>query len=637
MRRVLATAGHVDHGKSTLVRALTGRDPDRLAEEKIRGLTIELGFAWTSLPSGADVAFVDVPGHQRFVGTTLAGLGPAPAVVFVVAADQGWQAQSSEHLAAVRALGITDGVLALTRCDLADPERRERAREEAERRLGAAGLAVPGVAVSARTGEGMDELRAALDALVARLPAPDPEAPVRLWCDRSFTVQGSGTVVTGTLGAGTLRTGDHLSLLSSSRPREVVVRGLHSADVPQDSVGPVSRVAVNLRRVEAEEVGRASVLMTPDAFALARVVDVALEAAVGEDGGPEARTGGRWAEPALDPGVQPGLGRTAAPPEQVVVHVGSADRRARSRPLGTSHARLSLDAPLPWRVGDRVVVRDPGTRRLWAARVVDVDPLPLRRRGAARVRAEALQRVGADGPADTRLRSRTAEHPTTLRRLGLPDPTAGRRVGPWWVDDEALQGWVGRIGERVRAHHAQHPLSAGMPVAELAHLLALPDHLRPSHAGGSLPADLPPLETALVRHVAAAAGLAVEDGRVRAPGDAGLGGAENAVAQLEVRLRSEPFAAPEREDLAGLGLGPVELAAAARLGRILRLADDIVLLPDGPARAMRTLASLEQPFTLSAARQALGTTRRVAVPLLEHLDSRGWTRRVDGQLRVVVR
>jgi selenocysteine-specific elongation factor len=176
-----------------------------------------------------------------------------------------------------------------------------------------------------------------------------------------------------------------------------------------------------------------------------------------------------------------------------------------------------------------------------------------------------------------------------------------------------------------------------MPVAEVVHLLALPDHLRAQDSGGSLPTDLPPLETVLVRHVTDAAGLTVEDGRVRVPGPRGLGHAESGVAQLEAHLGASPFAAPERDHLARLGLGPAELAAAVRLGRIVRLDDDIVLLPDGPARAMRELASLDQPFTLSAARQALGTTRRVAVPLLEHLDARGWTRRVDGQRRLVVR
>lgn len=629
MRRVLATAGHVDHGKSTLVRALTGRDPDRLAEERSRGLTIELGFAWTRLPSGTDVAFVDVPGHQRFIGTTLAGLGPASAVVFVVAADQGWQAQSSEHLAALRALGVREGVLVLTRADLADAERVEQVRAQALGRLADAGMTMPSVRVSARSGQGMGELREALDALAHRMPPPDPEAPVRLWCDRSFTIQGSGTVVTGTLGAGTLRVGDRLALVSTATVREVAVRGLQSEDVAHPSVGPVSRVAVNLRRVDTDDARRESVLVTPGAFALARVVDVRLE---------PVPTGDRPRDADGRTGQEP-------PPARVTLHVGSAEHPVRTRPLGASHARVALDQVLPWRVGDRTILRDPGTRRLWAAVVVDVDPLPLRRRGAARRRGEELAgagaaptgRLSAGSPADVRLRSRQAEHPLVLRRLGLADPTAAVRVGPWWVDPRALRTWQERVGHGVHAHHAEHPLSSGMTPAEVAHLLALPGHLRPASAGGSLPSDLPAPAGDLVRHVCAAVGLQVTAGRVHAPGHGGLGPAEAGVAAVEARLGEAPFAAPEREDLARWGLGSTELAAAARQGRLLRLPDDIVLLPDGPARAMRELATLEQPFTLSEARQVLGTTRRVAVPLLEHLDSRGWTRRVDGQRREVVR
>jgi selenocysteine-specific elongation factor len=319
------------------------------------------------------------------------------------------------------------------------------------------------------------------------------------------------------------------------------------------------------------------------------------------------------------------------------MHVGSADHPARARPLGDSHARVSLDQVLPWRVGDRVLLRDPGTRRLWSALVVDVDPLPLRRRGAGRRRAEALEGAAPGSLAEVRLRSRQAEHPTVLGRLGLGDPADAVRVGPWWADPEALRAWTDRVREGVREHHAAHPLSPGMTIAEAAHLLALPDHLRPSSSGGSLSTDLPAPAPDLVHHVSAAAGLAITDGRVHVSGHGGLSHAEVGVAQLEERLGAAPFAAPEREELARLGLGPTELAAAARQGRLLRLPDDIVLLPDGPARAMRQLAALEQPFTLSQARQALATTRRVAVPLLEHLDARGWTRRVDGQRREVVR
>lgn len=627
MRRVLATAGHVDHGKSTLVRALTGRDPDRLREERERGLTIELGYAWTSLPSGAEVAFVDVPGHQRFVGTMLSGLGPAPAVVFVVAADQGWQAQSSEHLAAVQALGITDGLLVITRCDLADEERRGSVRHEAIRRLAAAGLDVPAVEVSAVTGTGLDEARTGLDDLARRLPQPDPVAAVRLWADRSFSVAGAGTVLTGTLGAGTIRIGDRLTLLDHGSLRPVTVRGLHSQDSARDEVGPVSRAAVNLRGLEAGEVGRSVVLLTPDAFELATTIDVSLEI-VGPSGlhSPRAMQT-RDAENVHSP-------RAMQVVEQAVLHVGSVDTAVHVRPLGDGLARLTASHDLPWRVADRAILRDAGSRRMWAVRVLDVDPLPLARRGAGRRRGEALSVSGSGSEqpggehsgsalSAIRLRSRAADGVEVFDRLGLTTPDDAVRVGDWWVDPESMRAWAARLSELVSAHHQTNALSAGMLVAEAAHSLELPGHL---------PADLGPQ---LVRALVVPARLDLVDGRIRDPQAGGLGTAEAGIAAVEDKLRDSPFVAPERGELADLGLGSAELAAAERLGRVLRLPDDVVLLPDAPARAMRLLTGLDQPFTLSQARQALGTTRRVAVPLLEHLDARGWTHRVDGSLRQV--
>lgn len=618
MTWVLATAGHVDHGKSTLLRALTGRDPDRLREEKARGLTIELGFAWTRLAGVGDVAFVDVPGHQRFLGTMLAGLGPAPAVVFVVAADQGWQAQSTEHLAAVNALGIRDGVLVLSRCDLADEDRREEVALEASRRLAQAGMRVPTVRVSATTGWGIETLVEALGALTARLPAPDETGPVRLWTDRSFTVAGAGTVVTGTLGGGTLHRGDRLTLLDDGVARDVVVRGLHSQDEPRTSVGPVSRVALNLRGVEAAPLSRSAVLFSPEAFALSSVVDVLLTSV-----GPR------------EPAAAHSTPVAEAPPDRAVLHVGSTDLPVTVRPLGARHARLTATEVLPWWVGDRAILRDPGSRGLWSVEVHDVDPLPLSRRGAAARRGEELS--GALPRADVRLASRGGDHHALLSRRGLPGPTRGVLVGDWWFHPDTLTGWVERLGALVGAHHDAHPLSPGLTNAEVLHGLSLPPHLRAMNRGGTLTADVAPPGAALVRHLAAAAGLAVTQGRVRDARHDGLGPAEQGVAVVERTLSECPFASPERDELAALGLGATELAAAQRSGRLLRLADDVILLPSGPAVAMRELASLEQPFTLSAARQALGTTRRVAVPLLEHLDARGWTRRVDGQLRRVVR
>ena len=588
---VVATAGHVDHGKSTLVRALTGMEPDRWAEERRRGMTIDLGYAWTRLEDGQMLAFVDVPGHERFIGNMLAGLGPAPAVMLVVAADEGWRQQSAEHLAAVDALGLEHGLLVVTRSDLADPR---PAAEEARRHLRASTLGdVEAVAVSGATGHGVSTVRAALHRLVSGLPAPDPAARVRLWVDRSFSIRGSGTVVTGTLTAGTLAVGDELDL----RGRRVRVRGLHSLGEAQQRVGAVARVAVNLRAVAREGVGRGDALLSPGAWRSSAVVDVRLSVAA----------------PAL--------------PAELVLHLGTAAVPAHLRPLGPDTARLVLHRHVPLAVGDRAILRDPGRHAVVAgATVLDVDPPALRRRGAARRRGEELGAAGHRPDLLTEVRRRGAVRTADLVSLGLEGPPRDtevpegiRREGGWLVDGETWQRWVSRLGEVVDGWAAVHPLDPGIPAEGARQALGLP-------------------ELVLLGAAAAEAGLEHRSGRITRPGTVpSLGPAEPGLQALEARLRDHPFAAPERPELDTLGLGLRELAAAERAGRLLRLTDDVVLLPDGPTRALRELAALPQPFTMSEARQALGTTRRVAVPLLERLDDRGWTQRVDGNHRQVRR
>src|SRR5215469_8610404 len=246
---VVATAGHVDHGKSMLVRALTGMEPDRWEAEQRRGMTIDLGFAWMTLPSVGQVAFVDVPGHERFITNMLAGAGPVPAVMFVVAADEGWKPQSAEHLAAIDALGVRHGILVITRADLADPA---PALRQAERKIAATSLGeLEAVAVSALTEQGLPDLIEALGRLTARLPEPDPRAGVRLWLDRVFAIKGSGTVVTGTLLAGTIRNGDELTATPSMRT--VRARSVQSLGAQAAQVSGVARVALNLRGVSKRE------------------------------------------------------------------------------------------------------------------------------------------------------------------------------------------------------------------------------------------------------------------------------------------------------------------------------------------------------------------------------------------------
>ncbi|GAB2977647.1 selenocysteine-specific translation elongation factor [Nocardioides montaniterrae] len=588
---VVATAGHVDHGKSTLLRALTGMEPDRWAEERRRGLTIDLGFAWTTLASGRDVAFVDVPGHERFLGNMLAGLGPTPVVLFVVAADEGWQAQSSDHRDAIAALGISHGVIVLTRSDRA--HRPTDVLAEVRRELASTGLAdAPAVTVSAVDGTGMDDLDAALDAVLSQLPDPRRDGRVRIWVDRAFSIAGAGTVVTGTLSAGTVRVDERLQLVGPHRTQVVTVRGLQSEGRPAEQLGPVSRAAMNLRGVSAGEVQRGDALVTPGAWWTSAVIDV-------------RRIGGD----AFD-----------AMPEHVTAHLGTAALSARVRPFSADRARLSLDRAVPVSVADRLVLRLPGERILGGAVVLDVDPPALRRRGDAACRDAELAALTPASQVAAEVARRGAVELTLLRRLGITGDVPDRVLveGDWLVDPDAVTAWAARLRELVAGVHSTQPLSPG---------------LSRSAAGAQLG-----LHTdALLDLVADAARVASRDGYLSEPGHAGLGAAEVAVARLEARLAEHPFHAPEADDLTEAGLGPKELGAAARAGRLLRLRDGVVLLPDAPARAMRVLAGLEQPFTTSGARQALGTTRRVVIPLLEHLDGRGWTRRLDGSLRQVVR
>ena len=556
---VIATAGHVDHGKSTLVHRLTGMWPDRLAEEQRRGLTIDLGFAWTEI-DGRELAFVDVPGHERFVANMLAGVGPVPAVMFVVAATEGWMPQSEEHLAALQALGVQHALVVISKADLADPQ---PAIEQVQERFAGAPVVL---------GTDLDRVRAGLVALVDRLPEPKRDSDIRLWVDRSFTVRGVGTVVTGTLAAGTIRVGDELEHAG----RRVTVRGLQSLGRDETEVGAVARVAVNLRGVDRQHIGRGDTVRTPGVWLDTAEIDVALRCA-GE------------------------LHRN------LVLHVGSAAVPVYVRPLGTA-ARLRLARPLALRIGDIGLLRDPGEHRIAAGvEVLDVCPPRLRRRGAARARADEL--------ATGRARPPVCARANELRAMGFA--MTGLPVGEWIVDQ---QWWAERRQQMMTAVQrwaTEHDIAAGMPLETLRQQVGLP-------------------AVELVAKLLEGTGLQVADGLVRQPGAALPPRVDKAVRTVEEWLAADPFRAPEADGLAELKLGTREVAAAVRAGRLTRIADGVVLGPDVFDLAAAVLKTLAQPFTVSDARRALGTTRRVAVPLLEQLDARRITRRGDDSTRTVV-
>lgn len=591
---VIATAGHVDHGKSTLVNALTTMDPDRWEEEKQRGLTIDLGFAWTTLKSGADVAFVDVPGHERFIANTLAGLGPAPAVMLVIAADEGWKEQTSEHLEAIDALGIERGIIVLTRMD------NGQRISEADVRDKVAGTSLsvaPIFAVSARTGEGMEELRGGIDKL---LPADEVlqracAMPARMWIDRAFSIKGAGTVVTGTWAAGSVNIGDRLKLVTASGEHDVTVRGLHSENSAVDKAEPVMRLALNLRGVDADAISRGDVLTEAEStWWQPEVIDV------------RWRTG-----PKLD-----------SVPRKLNLHVGTASVPVHVRGLDAEHARLTLQGrAFPLRLGDRLALRGPGLDALAGVEVVDMDPPLLNRRGAPVRRAQAL-RDQNPFDASAYVACKEAVMKETLAAAGFDvanKPASLVEFRSWWVNAQAIARWTAQLRTLFDTHLTDHHLSDGLPLATALSALALPDDslVSVAVAGARLKRD----------------GAIIRDPHA-APRD--LGPAEKSVAIVEAQLAKEPFVAPDAGTLDELGLGPIELAAAERAGRLLRVGP-IVLLPSAPQQAAEILGQQPGEFTLSQARQALGTTRRVAVPLLEYMDARGLTRRTSDSARVLMK
>ncbi|MFJ6854162.1 selenocysteine-specific translation elongation factor [Streptomyces sp. NPDC091271] len=587
----MATAGHVDHGKSTLVRALTGMEPDRWAEEKRRGMTIDLGYAWTTLSTGETIAFVDVPGHQRFVPNMLAGVGPVPAVLLVVAADEGWSRQTEEHVDALRAFGVRDGLLVITRADLGDGA---LAVEEARDRLAGTPLAgLEAVVTSAPTGMGLPALRQALGRLVARLPPPSPTPRTRLWIDRVFTVRGAGTVVTGTLGAGALAHDDELLLWSSRRP--VRVRQLQSLGERVERAEAVARVAVNLRGLDRDQVRRGDALVAPGWYAGVREFDARVD----------------WL---ADCGSA-----------EVILHAGSAAVPARVRRLGDGTARIRAERALPLDIGERALLRDPGRCRVVAGIVVlDADPPPFTRRGAAARRHSDLVKRPDTPDLAEEIARRGAVRRTGLTSSGRlapggSTPEGTTEVAGWIVHDPWWRECRDRLAAAVRERAAAHPLSPALPRKTALRLSELPD-------------------PALLDAVVDGLGM-VRDGPGIREADTRPELSDRAEAALDAlcaRLAADPFDAPGRPELDQLGLTTAHLRAAVGRGRLFRVQQGVYVHADAVSLALGRLAPLPQPFTLSDGRKALGTSRRVAVPLFELLDRLGRTRSTPEGLRRLV-
>ncbi|MEP6623077.1 MAG: selenocysteine-specific translation elongation factor, partial [Acidimicrobiia bacterium] len=442
--RVVATAGHVDHGKSTLVLALTGTDPDRFPEEKARGLTIDLGFAFTTLPSGTDVGFVDVPGHTRFIKNMLAGVGAVDVAMLVVAANEGWKPQSEEHLRILDVLGIRHGIVVVTKSDLVDLETLEIAQLEVQEHV--EGTTVAGLEIvtcDARTGTGLDTVRAALDRALAAAPSARDDGRPRLWIDRVFVAKGAGTVVTGTLTGGTIAVDDELE----AGGHRVRVRGIESHGAASGTGAVGARVALNLAGVDHHEVHRGDAVVHPDQWRFVTTVDVSVDPL---------------------PGVEvKRRGRLAA-------SVGSGEHPVWIRRLDGEFARVRFDRPLPFAPGDRMVLRDTGAHLTVAgATVLDTDPTRKSADAPARLRRGLPARLLETGwIPDEELEPRSGIPIVAARAL----MTAGgaELLGDWFVAATTAAMLREQATALVADGHAHQPAAPGTPAAELAHRLRIP-------------------------------------------------------------------------------------------------------------------------------------------------------------------
>jgi selenocysteine-specific elongation factor len=605
--RVVATAGHVDHGKSSLIRSLTGMEPDRWEEEKRRGLTIDLGYAWCALPGGQEIGFVDVPGHERFISNMLAGVGPVRLVLFVVAADEGWKPQSEEHLQIIDVLGAAGGVIALTKADLVDETRLQETT--AQVRLKTEGTVLessPIVPVSARTGEGMDRLAAELAAMIA-VAEPPAESRTRLFVDRVFTIKGAGTVATGTLTGSCLNYGDEVRLYPSQASARI--RSLQTHKESQSRACPVTRVAANLAGLEREELRRGDVLGLADEWLPTLEFDAVLRPVRG--GPTPIKTRGAFK-----------------------VYAGSAEADAKIRMLGSPEpggevfARIRTARPLILDVFDRFVVRDAGRRETVAGGQV-LDVAPPKKAGRA---AHGRLRARADASRDELPGLLTAERGAVraqdaLLLTGSATPAAVS-VGGWFVTQDLKDAADLAVLAMVATHHREHPMEQGIEQAGVIAKMMSAIGPRIPSSDHDL-ADLL-LQDLVNRQLVARTGSAVHLLQHSVELDPTSDRLEGLLAAIGGSNETTP---PTMSELATAGFDRDFVEAAARTGLVVRVPPDFVFTRDFMDAAEQTVRDAgPEGITVSAFRQALGTSRKYAVPLMEWFDQKGLTRR-QGDVR----
>jgi len=610
MSFVVGTAGHIDHGKSTLIQALTGIDPDRLEEEKRRGMTIDLGFAHMTLPSGREIGIVDVPGHARFIRNMLAGAQGLDAALLVIAADEGVMPQTREHLEILDLLEVRRGIVVLSKVDLVDRDWLDLVSAEAAEAV--KGTSLEGAAVlgvSAPTGTGLPELIEALDGLLASSdPRPDTGRP-RLPIDRVFTMSGFGTVVTGTLVDGPLNVGDELEVVPSGRV--VRVRGLQRHNVKAESVQPGSRVAANLIGIEKHELARGDVLARPNTFQPTRRLDANVR-------------------------VLASAGLPLRHGAQLLLHTGTTEVACRVIALTADEVtagnegwvQLYLERPIAAAVHDRFVLRIPSPPVTVAGgAIVDVAPRKHSRHDSA-VRESLVRRAAGDI-----LQEELRKYPRGVRAAALlkatqapqadVDSLRARRVGGWLFSDDAWAAIAGRADRELSAYHESHPLRAGMAREELRSRLGVP----------------PATFQAVVQGLIEDRRLEERDGALAAPEHRvevlAAGGPAEELMELLGRV---PFAPPSlSEAMQRTGATSEMVRALAHRGEIVRVSDDVAFTKagyDAATSLVKEMVGATGSVTVAQLRDRMGASRRPILALLEHLDAQHVTRRV-GDARVL--
>lgn len=573
---LIGTAGHVDHGKSTLIEALTGRDPDRWAEEKRRGLTIDLGFAWADLGEGVVASFVDVPGHERYLKNMLAGIEAIDIALFVVAANEGWKPQSEEHLAALDLLDVRRGVVALTKTDLVDEDAVELAMLEVEEQLSGTSLAgAKIIPVSAPSGKGLDNLKGELIRLSEEVPSPTGRP--RLWVDRVFSVPGAGTVVTGSLLGGSLTLGEQVSLYPGDQVR---IRSIQSHEEAVEVALPGRRVALGLAGVEVGEVERGAMIGASGQWSMSDRFGASLDTARYLDDFPERGA--------------------------FQIHIGTGAQNVTIEARSGRTAIVRLDRPVALAMGDRFIIRETG-RRLVVAGGQVLDPRPGPRRVAVANLGTLTLHAEATSNADELLAIRGIDSVENLRRdSNGGDPTTGTEVAGYFITPDRLSEYQERVAGLVAREHADKPLNAGISLATLATRLSIPPAFVEEVVRREPGLEMRGPDVAARDHRPS---LTNELGEIWETARSRLG------AGLDVPLVSD------------LGLNAETLHLLIRNGELVRITETLVYLPHQIDEIIARVGQLKPPFSVGDFKDAVGLSRKYAMPILEWLDSNHYTSR----------